>query len=185
MAFSALSCNIFETRDPEPPTQSSSSFQPPTEPSIVFSNMINAFRDLNSLNYLRSFSDSAATNRSYRFEPTPQAQSKYGDLFQSWTRTSEQQYFDNFRTRVPQGSVATLELSFSVQIIQSDSAQFEATYRLVIPHTQPSVAQEARGHSQFFLVVDRSRNWSIWRWVDLPLNQQDVTWSELKGAFGR
>jgi hypothetical protein len=147
--------------------------------------MINAFRDLNSLNYVRTFSDSAATDRLYRFEPTPQAQSKYGDVFQNWNRASEQQYFDNFRARIPQGSAATLELSFSVQIIQSDSAQFEATYRLVIPHTQSGVPQEARGHSQFFLVADRSRSWSIWRWVDLPLNQTDVTWSELKGAFGR
>jgi hypothetical protein len=147
--------------------------------------MVNAFRDLNSVNYLASFSDSMTTSRTFLFEPTQQAQTRYGDLFQSWTRLSEQQYFDKIRANLPQGAVGTLELNFMIELVQSDSAHFEATYRVFVPHTQSGVGQEARGRSQFFLVADRFRNWFIWRWVDLPINPDDVTWSELKGAFGR
>ena len=74
-------CNIFETRDPEPPSQSSSTFVPATEPSLVFSNMSSAFRDLNSVNYVKSFADSASAGRGFSFEPTQQAKIKYGGVF--------------------------------------------------------------------------------------------------------
>lgn len=185
LAGIAISCNLFETRPADTPAQTGADFRPPTEPSIVFSNMVNAFRDLNSLNYVRCFSDSAVTGKAYRFEATPQAQSNYGDVFQEWTRQSEQQYFDNIRVNLPQGSTMVLEFTFTVQSIQTDSAQFEASYRLVVPHSRSSLGQEARGRSQFFLAADRSRNWSIWRWVDWANNQTDLTWSEFKGVFGR
>ena len=180
------SCGIFETRDPEPPSQTSSNFVPPTEPSIVFSNMATAFRDLNSLNYLRSFADSTTNGRSFSFEPTPQARSKYGGVFFNWSRESEQRYFENLKSKVPGGSSATLTFDvLTIQSLQSDSAQYEATYRLNVQHTVANVAKEARGRAQFFLMADRSRNWVILRWVDVTDNAASFTWSDLKGEFGQ
>ncbi len=181
-----FACGIFETRSPESPSQTSSNFIPPTEPSIVFSNMINAFRDLNSVNYLRSFADSTTANRSFTFEPTPEAQSRYGSVFLNWTKQSEQQYFENMKSKISSGSTASLEfLTLSAQSIQSDSAQYEATYRLNVPHSQTNIPQQAQGRSQFYMIADKSRNWVIWRWVDVSITQNDFTWSDLKGAFGR
>ena len=181
-----IGCNIFETRDPEAPSQSSSSFVPATEPSLVFSNMSNAFRDLNSLNYLKSFADSSTSGRGFSFEPTPQAKVKYTGVFLLWNRQSEQQYFDNLRSKIPTGSTAALVFqTLSVQSLQSDSAQYEATYTLTAPHSVAAVAKVASGKAQFFLLADRSRNWVIWRWVDLPTGVNVATWSDLKGEFAQ
>ena len=186
LALTQVACNIFETRDPEPPSQSSSIFVPATEPSLVFSNMTNAFRDLNSVNYLKSFADSSSAGRSFSFEPTQQAKIKYGGVFLTWSRQSEQQYFENLRSKIPSGSAATLSFeSLTVQSLQSDSAQYEATYRLTVPHTVATLATEARGKAQLLLIADRSRNWVIWRWIDLTTSASTFSWSDLKGAFGQ
>ena len=186
LALTQVSCNIFETRDPEPPTQSSSTFVPATEPSLVFSNMSSAFRDLNSVNYLKSFADSSSAGRSFSFEPTQQAKIKYGGVFFTWNRQSEQQYFENLRSKIPSGSAATLLFeSLTVQSLQSDSAQYEATYRLTVPHTVAALPTEATGKAQFLLIADRSRNWVIWRWIDLTTSTSTFSWSDLKGAFGQ
>ncbi|MCX6133308.1 MAG: hypothetical protein NTU47_05785 [Ignavibacteriales bacterium] len=186
IAATFFSCNIFETRPPEPPTQSSSSYTPATEPSLVFSNMSNAFRDLNSLNYLKSFADSSAAGRGFSFEPTPQAKVKYGGAFLFWNRQSEQQYFENLRSKIPSGSAASLVFqTLTVQSIQSDSAQYEATYTLTASHSVASVPKQATGKAQFLLLADRSRNWVIWRWIDVPTGTSSFTWSDLKGEFGQ
>jgi len=186
LALTQVACNIFETRDPEPPSQSSSIFVPATEPSLVFSNMTNAFRDLNSVNYLKSFADSSSAGRSFSFEPTQQAKIKYGGVFLTWSRQSEQQYFENLRSKIPSGSAATLSFeSLTVQSLQSDSAQYEATYRLTVLHTVATLATEARGKAQLLLIADRSRNWVIWRWIDLTTSTGTFSWSDLKGAFGQ
>ena len=186
IALSFIACNIFETRDPEPPSQSSSTFVPATEPSLVFSNMTNAFRDLNSVNYLKSFADSSSAGRSFSFEPTQQAKIKYGGVFFSWNRQSEQQYFENLRSKIPTGSAVVLSFeSLTVQSLQSDSAQYEATYRLTAPHTVATLPTQATGKAQFLLIADRSRNWVIWRWTDLTTSTSTFSWSDLKGAFGQ
>ncbi|HTY38090.1 MAG TPA: hypothetical protein VMH23_13315 [Bacteroidota bacterium] len=179
-------CNIFETRTPEPPSQSSSSYIPATDPSLVFSNMSNAFRDLSSVNYVKSFADSSTAGRGFSYEPTPEAKIKYGGVFLFWTRQSEQQYFENLRSKIPSGSTASLVFqTLTVQSVQSDSAQYEATYTLTAPHTVASVPKVATGKAQFFLLADRSRNWVIWRWVDVPTTSGSFTWSDLKGEFGQ
>ena len=179
-------CGVFETRDPEQPSQTGSNFQPPIEPGIVFANMANAFRDMNAVNYIRSFADSSTVARTYSFEATSQARLRYGAVFASWTRQSEQQFFENTKSKLQSGSTPTLEfLSLMAQSVQSDSAQYEATYRLSIPHTQSNLSQVARGRSIYYMVADKSHNWVIWRWVDIALTQSDFTWSDFKGAFGQ
>jgi hypothetical protein len=184
--FTLFACNIFETRTPEPPSQTSSNFVPATEPSIVFSNMSNAFRDLNSVNYLKSFADSSSAGRGFSFEPTAQARIKYGGVFLNWGRQSEQQYFENLRSKIPSGSTAILVFqTLTVQSLQSDSAQYEATYTLTAPHTVASVPKSATGKAQFFLLADRSRSWVIWRWIDEPTGSGNFAWSDLKGEFGQ
>ena len=186
LALTQVACNIFETREPEPPSQSSSTFVPATDPSLVFTNMTSAFRDLNSVNYLKSFADSSSTGRSFSFEPTQQAKIKYGGVFLTWNRQSEQQYFENLRSKIPSGSAATLSFeSLTVQSLQSDSAQYEATYRLTVPHTVATLPTVATGKAQFLLIADRSRNWVIWRWIDLTTSTSTFSWSDLKGAFGQ
>jgi hypothetical protein len=185
VSLSLVACGVFDTREPDPPTQTSSTFTPPTEPAIVFSNMTNAFREMNAVNYVRSFADSATASRNYQFEPTAQARLRYATVFSHWTRQSEQQFFENAKARVTAGS-ASLEFSSLVaQSIQSDSALYEATYKLTIPHNVSSLPRAASGRALYYLIADQSRSWVIWRWVDIAIAQNDTTWSDLKGAFGQ
>lgn len=148
--------------------------------------MTTAFRDLNSVNYLKSFADSSTAGRNFSFEPTSQARLKYSGVFLDWTKQSEQQYFENMESKIPSGSSATLMFeALAAQSLQSDSAQYEGTYRLSVQHSVASVPKEASGRVQFFLIADRSRNWVIWRWVDVPNDATSFTWSDLKGEFGQ
>jgi hypothetical protein len=146
--------------------------------------MTNAFRDLNSVNYLKSFADSSSAGRNFSFEPTQQAKIKYGGIFLTWNRQSEQQYFENLRSKIPSGSAVTLTLELAPQSLQSDSAQYEATYTLTARHTVAGLSQVATGKAQFLLIADRSRSWVIWRWTDLTTSSS-FSWSDLKGAFGQ
>jgi hypothetical protein len=181
-----VSCDLFNTRTPEEPSQKSSNYVPPTEPSLVFQNMTNAFRDANSVNYGLSFADTVKSDYLFAFEPTPQAQLRYSGVFIQWTKLSEQQYFANMQSKLQTGALPTLEfLTLTQQGIATDSIQFEAAYRLTVPHTQSNIPTVAEGSAQFFLVADHSRNWVIRRWIDLAQNQNDFTWSEFKGAFAQ
>lgn len=185
LLLGGISCGIFETRDPESPAQTSAEFIQPSTPDLVFTNITNSFRDLSSINYVRCFSDVGVTGRQFVFEPTSQALSRYGTILTSWTRQSEQQYFDNMRSRLPSGTGPSLALSLSVQSFNSDSALYDANYELTIPHTQSTFPQIAKGRAQFFLIADAGGTWSIWRWIDFPDAQNNFTWSEMKGEFGR
>lgn len=185
-AIALASCDIFQTRTPEPPAQTSSNYSPPINASDVFDNMQYAFSDLNTVNYLKSFCDSTTSGRTFDFEPSPQARSQYIGVFLSWTKQSEQQYFDNMRSKIASGSTPALNLTLNPISIQSDSAQYDAEYLLTIPHTQANVPKVFQGEAQFFLIKDPvSSTWSIWRWIDFRDAQNDTSWSDLKGAFAQ
>ncbi len=184
LLISHSACNIFETRTPEDPEQVSSNYIPPTQPDHVFTNMTNAFRDLNSVNYSKSFADSSTSGRTFRYEATPQARSRYAGVFAHWTRQSEQQYFENIRSRLSLGAIPTLNINITAQTLSSDTAFFEAAYQLNIPQQAVS-PKEARGRAHFYLVVDRTGSWSIWRWIDIANAPTDMTWSDIKGEFGQ
>ena len=180
-----LNCNIFETRDPENPVQSSATFTPPTDVDIVFDNMTSAFSDLSSFNYIQSFSDSALSGRNFSFQPSSQAASQHSGVFASWTRQSEQQYFDNFKTQLQPNAVPSLVLTVESESISADSAIIEGTYQLTIPHTKPAVEQSASGRFQFFLIKDSREYWVVRQWIDLASQPTDFTWSDFKGVFGQ
>jgi len=181
----ALSCNLFDTRDPENPVQSSANFNPPTDVNTVFDNMTSSFQDLSSFNYIQSFADSALAGRGYSFQPTSQAQSQYGGVFAGWSRQAEQQYFDNFKTQLQPSTVPSLLLDITDRSETADSAIIEGTYLLTIPHTKAAVEQSGEGRFQFLLLKDSREYWVIWRWVDLANQPGDFTWSDFKGAFGQ
>ena len=175
---------IFDTRSPDNPAEPSANYKPPTEPPDVFTNMKNAFADKNALNYRKSFADSATAGRSFAFEATSQALSKYG-VFLDWNRQSEEQYFNNISVQLQSLSAPSLLFSFTTQNVSTDSAFFEGSYQLTVPHTKASVPQTALGQAQFYLMKDNIQNWVIRRWVDLANQQGDFTWSDMKGEFGQ
>jgi len=178
-------CGLFDTREPEDPSVIRSTFDPPTEPSIVLGNIEASFRELNEVNYLKCFTDSLSGGE-LEFYPTAEAASRYG-IFLNWSKAQEQEYFLNIRSRLPTGSV--LSLTFdppSVQSQTSDSSQVEVAYDLVVPHGQQSVPDRGRGRAQFVLVLDRRTGfWAIRRWTDLGIDATTTSWSDIKGAFSQ
>ncbi|HLE30980.1 MAG TPA: hypothetical protein VJB38_00080 [Bacteroidota bacterium] len=182
--FLLFSSCIFDTRTPDDPGEQSANYKPPTEASDVFVNMANAFSDKNALNYKKSFSDSATAARTFVFEPTSQALSNYG-VFLDWGRESEAQYFNNITVQLQPSTISSLQFNFTSQSVSTDSAFFEGTYLLTVPHTRSQVPQTAIGQVQFYLIKDNVQNWVIWRWVDLVNQQGDFSWSDVKGEFGQ
>ena len=79
LCIALISCDLFKTRTPAEPSQESSNYIPPTDPSLVVQNMISAFQDGNTVNYTKSFSDG-----SFIFTPSASARSKYGIDWTSW-----------------------------------------------------------------------------------------------------
>ena len=178
-------CGLLETREPQPPSQTSSTFIPPTSPSIVLDNLVSAIRERNTDNYIRCLVDSSFSDKRFSFVPTQEAQSQYFTVFNSWSPSAERGYFENLKSLTP--STATTLLFFSNQkfeSVQSDSALFSATYDLVFQHNVSGVPQEAKGALQFYMATDRNRLWMIYRWVDLKTGS-DFSWSEMKGRFSR
>ena len=49
-------CDLFESREPESPTETKSSYRVPVEPTDVIENLKNSFKDKNSNDYKKNFS---------------------------------------------------------------------------------------------------------------------------------
>jgi hypothetical protein len=177
-------CGILETRTPQPPAQTSSTFVPATSPDTVLANLINAVRERNTDNYIRCLVDSNFSDKGFSFIPTQEAQSKYPLAFNNWSLSSERGYFENLKSRTPSTAISLLFFSSQkFESLQSDSALFTGAYDLVFQHDQSGVPQEAKGTLQFYMATDRNKLWMIYRWVDLQTGS-DFSWSEMKGRFG-
>jgi hypothetical protein len=175
-------CGLFEPRDPEQPSQSSLNFQPPTEPSIVISNLQSAVEEKNAANYISCFSDESKGQLAFVFSPSPDAAGLYGAALANWTLNDEQAYFQNLIARSSSGAFATLSLSSKGATVSADSVVYSYDYTLVFEHNVSGFATTARGTLQFTLRVSQSNFWAIQRWVDFKTTT-DLSWSHFKGKF--
>ncbi len=172
-----LSCNLFDTRDPENPLTDNQTLQPATSPSMLISNFTTSFQQKNLQEYGKLFADST-----FRFIATQSAYARYGAVFLSWNKNSESDYFRNAVTEI--GNLSSPQLSFttvsSVQF-QSDSAAYTVDYVVFIPHSR-STTKQFTGRSELFMAPNKNNVWSIYRWVDFE-TKKDSSWSEFKGQF--
>lgn len=180
----SLSCGLFETREPEQPSQSSCFSQPPTRPLIVIGNLENAIAQKCPDNYTACFSP-ANGERRFIFVPSPEAREQYAALFSDWTTSDEQAYFRNL---VAKGTTNGFSNLFLVKpprdsVITADSVLYNFDYTLTFEHTEPGFPITARGNLQFTLTPDASNFWAISRWSDFKTTT-DISWSLFKGKFG-
>lgn len=170
-------CNIFDTRDPEPPSGVTSAFEPPVTPESVLRNLRSAITENNPDNYIRCFTDSAG--RPYEFVPS-------GDVrpfFPDWSLVEENRYFRSMGSRLDGAPV----LTDTVQNLNfySDST-FTIRYSLYFPHQDAQAPRLVQGSMQLHLAVDDGGRWAIDRWVDIRLpSLPDSTWSYLRFWFNR
>ena len=170
-----MSCDLFKTRTPEEPSQQSSNYIPPTDPSLVMQNMTNAFQDGDAVNYAKSFS-----GVSFSFTPSTNAKNKYGIDWTAWSKTQEQQCFEKILNHFPNNSKVVLSFDPFTPTYSSNTSQVETDYHLTLP-ADAGVIRKFNGRVQYTLAQDQSGLWYINQWVDVAINVADSTWSDLKG----
>lgn len=171
-----VSCEIFETRDPELPTNSNNTFTPASTPDILFSNLINSFNEGVVENYLYCFVDQATLDKEYIFTPSTLALEKYPGLT-DWSLNSERIYFSGLLSDTG-GEAITVLLENEIGNTQGDSAIFFFDYTLILP-----VKNEVyKGSSEFTIFLDSRNQWFITGWRDFEKGEEP-SWSELKGKY--
>jgi hypothetical protein len=176
-------CGLFEPRDPEPPSQSSLNYRPPTDPTIVIANLQSAIEQKNAANYLACFTDPLRTGQPYIFLPAADAQAQYGSILAEWNRDEEQSYFLNLIARSSANAFSSLSLVLKSSTVNADSVMYSYEYTLVFEHSDASFPKTAKGVLWFTLRPDNSNFWAIQRWSDFT-TQNAISWSHFKGRFG-
>ena len=180
LLFSAVSCDIFETRDAEPPDQSRSNFQPATSPEILIQNLINSFSDKDVVNYQNTFITDLS-NRVFIFVPSSTALSRFQNIWPTWNIDAEVQYFNNVKTSVPDELPISLSLSLSPESfsIFGDSLKYNSEYFISVPqrNSDPLIFQG----SLEFSMINISTVWRVYFWKDNAI-EDNPSWSDLKGG---
>lgn len=182
LALTAAGCDLFSTRDPEPPSSGSSTFVPPTSPDLVIANLENAVAEKSTENFLRCLVDTLNSSQRYVFIPTAAAAGRYVTTFAGWSLQSERAWFSALKAFSEADAPSSLALTGGFSVIAADSAIYEGEYDLSFRHGVSSVSENARGTLQFVMHTDRNSIWSITRWTDLPRGEE-TSWSEWKGRF--
>lgn len=174
-------CSLFETRQPEAPTQSGNSLPAPTTPAVVLSNLQIAIisRDLNA--YMDCFANPAITSRGFTFVPSPD----YIVQLQPWSYTKEHDFMNDLISKARPSGFSNLLLTPRDSLISSDSVDYRYIYTFVF-ETRPEYNFTSRAHGSLEFKIgledDRVR-WSIYYWADNPENRGDTTWSAFKQKF--
>ncbi|MGB5849449.1 MAG: hypothetical protein WBH40_13230 [Ignavibacteriaceae bacterium] len=181
LLFSAVSCDIFETRDAESPDQSRSNYRPATSPEILIQNLIDSFADKDVVNYQNTFV-TGLSNRDFIFVPSSTASSRFQNLWPTWNIDAEVQYFNNMKTSVPDELpvlLSGLSLSPESFSIFGDSLKYNSEYFISIPqiNSEPLIFQ---GNLELSM-INVSTLWEVYFWKDNAI-EDNPSWSDLKGS---
>ena len=177
--FIIEACDIFDTREPESPSNTKSSFKTPVVPEDVIENLINSFSDKNANDYKKNFSSGLPlVNREFYFAPSGNVLTSFPE---SWDVDSEFQYFNNLITRISEDLPITLSLTQGQLDVMADSAIYTADYFLSVPDLTTG-SRIFEGSLKFTLVTDINAAWVICYWED-NAKAESTTWSELKIEF--
>jgi len=175
-------CDLFTTREAEPPNQSRSNYQTPVTPELLVQNFVNSLNDKNLENYLLSFSDPNFTSKIFTFSASSSAISQFPALANNWGVRNEEQYFNNLITKVQKDQPITLNLSNVSSSSQGDSLFYTASYFINIPSISADIQSNYQGELRFNMIRDSRAIWTIYFWQDTK-NSNLPSWSELKGRL--
>ncbi|MFO7526195.1 MAG: hypothetical protein R6W68_12155 [Ignavibacteriaceae bacterium] len=181
LLITITACDLFMTREAEPPDQSRANFQVATEPEIVISNLTNSFHDKNVQNYISCFIDSSFSEKRFLFQPSGEVVTQYPFLNQDWDLADEQRYFNSVTSSVQTDFPLSLTFTDESFTRSGDSVVFSATYFINIPVSEPE-ASNYQGNIQFYMLNDDRSIWVIYYWQDIKLPDLP-SWSELKGKY--
>lgn len=170
------SCNIFETRDPEPPTQSGFQYLPRTFPSNVIYNLEVAVAQKDVAGYM-----ACIAQQGFVFTPSARAAVTYAPVLNNWTYQQEQSYFENLVARRKPQSFSSLRITPTDSVISGDTRTYGCAYTFTFEHTDTSFTQGVSGNLQFTL-LNMNSQWTITEWLDIE-STSELTWSSFKGRF--
>ena len=175
-------CELFTARNPEPPNEPRSNFQPALSSDIVLKNLVNSLSDKNTQNYLSCLTGSSFLKLNYSFLPSAEAISKFPIFSEDWNLLNEEQYLNNIIAKIPEDIPITLSLQDTLRTILGDSVLYSAKYSLSVPHNDINIPNNFQGELKFKLIRDSQNIWSIFYWQDIKTSSSP-SWSELKGVF--
>lgn len=179
ICFLLAGCDVFNTRTPEAPDGSGSSWIQPDTPEQVVDNLKTAIAEMNTQNYLRSLAETLT------FEPTTPAAAQDPLLWNTWARTEEQTYIERLRAATAQQTGHRLELfDENRSVPQNDVYLLDATYLLTANHSRvdEAIPTEVQGKLFWEITLGSDGLWRLSKWVDQSLGDHP-SWSDLKVAF--
>ncbi|HLE56349.1 MAG TPA: hypothetical protein VJB15_04635 [Rhodothermia bacterium] len=176
-----IGCDVFATRDPEPPQAGIGTWLQPDTPDRVVDNLRTAVTEMNSGNYLRSL------DADFAFEPSQAARAREAALWQGWGRADEETYFSRLVASSGFSSGHDLQLLDQTENVLSDEKYvFDANYILTVRHSRTAEDIPTEFQGRLIWEIERSEEglWYLHRWVDVDSESQTVaSWSELKASF--
>jgi len=175
-------CDLFTARAPENPEQPRANYQLAVTPEILVENFTNSLSEKNVQNYLNCFTDSSFSGKDYSFIPSAGSSSLYPVLLDSWSKKSEEQYFNNLISHIQADQPITfIQNNVRSSFSGDNSMVYTATYFLAVPHND-EIPKSFEGEIQLTLVRDARHVWTIYLWEDIK-SSATASWSELKGFY--
>lgn len=171
-------CDLFSTRPPEDPYRQRTNFIQPTTPDIVITNFKNSIEEYSVDNYIKCLIDTSFSDKIFEFIPSAETDRT---IFIGWNRESERQYLINLG-KPPFGNAGLILSNEEIINVTSDLVVYNYDYSLYFPHNHPNITKSFSGNLQFYIAVDRNRNWGIYKWLDFKTVSTN-TWSYLKAFF--
>lgn len=171
-------CDLFSTREPEPPTGNQNSGDLALEPEEVFPLMASSFAVRDPDLYL------GLIDEEFRCQASPDT---YSDpsFFEQWTYNSEVNYVRSLLTPdfLPTDSLGLLEFPETLyEQSWPDSSVFRKSYRLELHSTAEEVPVLYEGRFSVTVIRGEDNGWRILRWVDED-RIAGSTWSELRALL--
>jgi len=178
-------CELFQTREPEPPTGiSSGNWKFPRNPETVLSNLMNSVGRRSSADYMLTFSSSNLDSVEFRFEPDQQSLNNHPAVFENWNFERERKHvallFDP--STLPLDSIASLTFDVDRHTVLNDSASIVADYKLHLGHIYKVSPTQMTGRMEFRLKRDIEGGWFVYHWIDMRI-ATDACWSDIKAQF--
>ena len=168
-------CDLFNTRDPEPPDSGRGSWEIPRLPGDVLNNLSASLIERNAVDYLLSFEEER-----FEFEADPEAMSRDPSL-EEWDYAAESAHINQLfgAGTLPPDSIVMVVFLNSQQTTLGDSAEIIVDYSLIAEIALAAAPGPMAGTAYFYLRIGQEGYWEIYHWRDSRTEEQN-TWSDLK-----
>lgn len=186
MLLVTLGCGIFDTRDPEPPSDTEEiPFQNPIEPRIVLENTKATLERFSSGNYINALLEDFA------FSPDPVDAADWDG--RAWGKQQEQTATDAILRAARGGNgTGTLVLTWDVPEQTRDAGtgplgepqEYYENLGYQIVFTQGTATVTYAGKANLYFRQGSTGLWAIYNWEDLQEDDTHPTWGRLRITNG-